>query len=60
MTILKRLRIHDAVLSSDKLGYFFFHKAMSAYVEIISFDGLVNRAKERNRAFLDKLGLPTS
>lgn len=27
--------------------------------EVISFDRLVNAAKERNRAFFDRLGLPT-
>lgn len=30
-----------------------------AYIEVMSFDGLVNAATERNRAFFDKLGLPT-
>ena len=30
-----------------------------AYIEVISFDRLVNAAKERNKAFFDKLGLPT-
>ena len=31
---------------------------MKAYVEVISFDKLVVAAKERNRAFFDRLGLP--
>ena len=59
-TIQSRCDIHDATLTSDGLGYFFYHKKYSAYVEIISFDRLVNAAKERNRAFFDKLGLPTT
>ena len=59
-SIKKRLLIHDAVLSSDKLGYFYYHKALNAYVEVISFDGLVNRATARNRAFFDRLSLPTN
>jgi hypothetical protein len=54
-----RCRIHDAIRTSDGLGYFFYNKTMGAYVEVISFDRLVNSAKERNRAFFDKLGLPT-
>ena len=30
----------------------------NAYIEIISFERLISSAKERNRAFFDKLGLP--
>lgn len=56
----ERCKIHDAIRTSDGLGYFFYHKSFNAYVEIISFDRLVNLAKERNRAFFDKLGLPTN
>jgi hypothetical protein len=59
-TIEKRCRMHDAILTSDGLGYFFYHKAFSAYVEVLSFNRLVNSARERNRAFFDKLGLPTT
>ena len=29
-------------------------------IESMSFDQLLNSAKERNRAFFDKLGLPSS
>lgn len=52
--------MHDAILTSDGLDYFFYHKQYRAYVEVISFDQLVNSARERNRAFFDKLGLPTT
>jgi len=58
--IEKRCKMHDAISTSDGLGYFFYHKQFSAYVEAISFDRLVNAAKERNRAFFDRLGLPTT
>lgn len=44
----------------DHLGYFGYNPNLNAYLEVISFDGLVNAAKERNRAFFDKLGLPTT
>ncbi len=50
--------MHDAILTNDGLGYFFFHKGFSAYVEVLSFDRLVRGAEQRNRAFFDKLGLP--
>ncbi len=46
--------------TSDHLGYFGFHKAHNAYIEVISFDRLLETAKERNRAFFDKLGLPVT
>ncbi|RLB88583.1 MAG: ATP-binding protein [Deltaproteobacteria bacterium] len=59
-TIEKRCNIHDAIRTRDGLGYFFYHKHYKAYVEIMSFDGLVNAAKQRNKAFFDKLGLPTT
>jgi hypothetical protein len=51
---------HDFRRTSDGLGYFGFKSNCNAYVEVISFDRLVNAAKERNRAFFDKLGLPTN
>jgi len=59
-SVQRRCKIHDAIRTSDGLGYFFYHKAYCAYVEVISFDRLVNAAKERNRAFFDKLGLPAT
>ena len=59
-TILQRCRIHDAIRTSDGLGYFFYSREYRAYVEVISFDRLINVAKERNRAFFDKLGLPAT
>lgn len=59
-TIEKRCKMHDATRTSDGLGYFFFKSSYKAYVEVISFDRLVNSAKERNKAFFDRLGLPTT
>lgn len=59
-TVVKRCKMHDAIRTSDGLGYFFYNKTYGAYVEVVSFDRLVNAAKERNKAFFDKLGLPTA
>lgn len=58
-SVQKRCELMDATRTSDGLGYFRFHKQYNAYIEVISFDRLVKMAKERNRAFFDKLGLPT-
>jgi hypothetical protein len=51
--------VHDLIRTSDGLGYFGYKKNLNAYIEVISFDRLVTSAKERNRAFFDKLGLPS-
>jgi hypothetical protein len=53
-------QVHDLISTSDCLGYFGYKKNAKAYVEVISFDRLKNLAMERNRAFFDKLGLPTT
>ncbi|MCG5262252.1 hypothetical protein [Cupriavidus gilardii] len=55
-----RCKMHDFTRTHDGLGYFGYKKAFNSYVEVISFDGLIKAARERNRAFFDKLGLPTN
>ena len=59
-TIAQRCRVHGMTKTSDGMGYFNYNAPMKAYIEVVSFDRLVNAAKERNRAFFDKLGLPTT
>jgi hypothetical protein len=59
-SIIQRCEFFDLTISSDHMGYFGFHKQYKAYIEVISYDKLVNAAKERNKAFFDKLGLPTN
>lgn len=59
-TVEKRCKYHNLKVTSDKMGYFGYNDNFNAYIEVISFDRLVNAAKERNRAFFDKLGLPTT
>ncbi|WP_454729445.1 ATP-binding protein [Cellulosimicrobium protaetiae] len=50
----------DLQVTSDGMGYFGYHRAREAYIEVIGFDRLLNAAQERNRAFFDKLGLPVT
>lgn len=57
-SIAHRCRYHGMTYRSDGLGYFKYNPPMEAYIEVISYDGMVKAAKERNRAFFDKLGLP--
>lgn len=59
-SIIDRCELLDLTVTSDHTGYFGFHKKYKAYIEVISYDKLVNTAKERNRSFFDKLGLPTT
>lgn len=59
-SIAERCGYLDLRITADKMGYFGFHKTYNAYIEVISFDRLLNMAKERNKAFFDKLGLPTA
>jgi hypothetical protein len=51
---------HDLKKTFDGLGYFGYKSNANAYIEVISFDRLVAAAKERNRAFFEKLGLPSN
>lgn len=39
-------------------GYFFFNDNYNMYVEIMSFDKILNDSRERNRVLFDKLNLP--
>ena len=58
-SLVKRVGKYDLKLTSDKMGYFGYNSNYHTYIEVISFDRLLNNAKQRNRAFFDKLGLPT-
>lgn len=51
---------HDLKRTHDGLGYFGYKSNANAYIEVISFDRLVDAAKQRNRAFFEKLGLPAN
>ena len=59
--VVQQCKLMSLTITADKLGYFGFltDKVYNAYVEVISFDRLLNMAKERNKAFFDRLGLPS-
>lgn len=56
----RRCKIHDLTRAADGLGYFGYKTRFNAYVEVMSFDGVIKSATERNKAFFEKLGLPTN
>ena len=58
-SVQKRCKMLGLTRASDGMGYFTYNSNYNAYVEVISYDKLVNAAKQRNRAFFDKLGLPS-
>lgn len=60
LTIRKQCNLLGLAPTHDHLGYFGYNPNYRAYVEVLSFDRLVNSARERNRAFFDKLGLPAT
>lgn len=59
-TMISRCEYANLRPTHDGLGYFGFNESNRAYIEVISFDQLVNAATERNRAFFDRLGLPSA
>lgn len=58
-TMRKRCVYASLRENAEHTGYFGYNVELKAFVEVISFDQLVTAARERNRAFFDKLGLPT-
>ena len=55
-------KVHQLQVTADGMGYFGYQRdeSFNAFIQVISFDGLVKSAKERNRAFFDTLGLPSN
>ncbi len=45
----------DFTLMPDGQGYFQFHRNSGCYIEILSFDKVLNDAKKRNRSFFERL-----
>lgn len=59
-TMVSRCEYASLRPTYDGMGYFGFNEPHKAYIEVMSFDRLVKSATERNRAFFDKLGLPSA
>jgi hypothetical protein len=58
--MVERCKLAGLNVTADGMGYFGYNKPYEAYIEVISFNQLVRAAKERNKAFFDKLGLATN
>ncbi|WOG28303.1 ATP-binding protein [Endozoicomonas sp. 8E] len=59
-SVVQRCRIFDLTPTHDHMGYFGYSKSYGAFIEVISYNRLVQSVKERNKAFFDKLGLPST
>jgi hypothetical protein len=59
-SVERRCKLAQLKVTSDHQGYFGYNDNFKAYVEVLSYDRLLNGARQRNRAFFDKLGLPTN
>lgn len=59
-SVIQRCKMLGLTVTSDHMGYFGYNPNFKAYIEVISFDRLLNAARQRNRAFFDRLGLPTT
>lgn len=57
-SVESRCKLLGLKATSDNLGFFGYNPNFESYIEVISFERLLNSARERNRAFFDKLGLP--
>jgi hypothetical protein len=59
-TLKDRCMESDLQMTPDRRGFFGYNNNFKAYVEVISFDRLLDMAHRRNRAFFDRLGLPVT
>ena len=44
----------------DDLWYFWWHSKHKAYIQVLSWDKVINDAERRHKAFFDKLGVDNS
>ena len=59
-SVKSRCEMLSLTPTADRMGYFGYNPNFKAYIEVNSFDRILEASKQRNRAFFDKLGLPVS
>lgn len=57
-TLRKQAAFMNLDQTPDEMGFYGFNKALRTYVEVISFDKLLNDSEKRNRILFEKLNLP--
>lgn len=53
----KVAELHDFIETPDKLGLYRYHEKKKSYIEILSYDKMINDAEKRNRILFEKLGV---
>lgn len=56
-TLKKVAYRNDFKETPDKMGLYKYHEKSHAYIEVLSFDKILNDAEKRNRILFDKLGV---
>jgi hypothetical protein len=56
-TFQKQAKDLQLTKTPDSQGYFGYHREYGAYIEVVSFDKLIDDAKRRNKILFDKMGL---
>lgn len=57
-SVVQRCQMLQLSETMDGMGFFGYNSHFKTYIEVISYDRLLQSAYERNRAFFDRLGLP--
>lgn len=55
--LMKIAELHDFIETPDKLGLYRYHEKKKSYIEILSYDKMINDAEKRNKILFDKLGI---
>lgn len=50
-------KLEDFIALREKRGYFYYHKTLNAYINVLDYNLLGRDAERRNLAFFDKLGI---
>ncbi|MBR1703472.1 MAG: ATP-binding protein [Lachnospiraceae bacterium] len=56
-SLIKVAEHNDFKETPDRLGMYKYHDKKHAYIEILSFNKIINDAEKRNRILFDKLGI---
>jgi hypothetical protein len=59
-SVKNRCELANLKPTSDGMGSFGYNDNVRAYIEVSSYDRILASARERNRSFFDRLGLPAT
>lgn len=55
--MVKYCRKNDYIQTHDAKGFFYYHKEYRAYIEVLSYQKVLQDSKQRNRIFMKKIGV---